>query len=251
MKNTSLIRFDQTHWQTLEPLFTYDDQTPIASQIQDKLARFCELFGIKQCGVILANKDTLQWQPTHFSVYSETLNNLYFEERLHAIDPLAPYIKQSHLPIAWGLNHQKLAARRSPNLKRFYSLYDDIDAHHGLGIPLHGKDFHAIFGLTDMGNEKNFITSYPKLSVISHLFAVSLVENLHVASETQTNQLTPREIECLTWVSVGKTMSEIAYILTISESTVSFHIENAKQKLDARTLVQAVGKAVSTKLICL
>jgi len=249
MKDRSLVHFDQTNWQTLEQLFTYDDQTPIASQIQDKLARFCEYFGIMRCGVILANKDTLQWKPTHFSVYSEAFDNFYFQEKLYAIDPLSPYIKQSHLPIAWGLNHQRLAARRSPNLKRFYSLYDDVGGHHGLGIPLHGKDFHAVFGLTDLGNEKDFVACYPQFSVISHLFAVSLVENLHVTSEAKSNQLTPRETECLTWASVGKTMSEIAYILTLSESTVSFHIENAKRKLDARTLVQAVGKAVSTKLI--
>ena len=86
---------------------------------------------------------------------------------------------------------------------------------------------------------------------MSHLFAVNLVENLHIASEAQAIQLTPREKECLTWVSMGKTMSEIAYILTLSESTVSFHIENAKKKLDAKTLAQATGKAITLGLVAL
>ena len=85
MKETSLIRLDQNNWQALDKLFTYDTQTPIASQIQSKLALFCEYFGIMRCGVILANKDTLKWQPTHFSVYSEVFDNFYFEEKLYTI----------------------------------------------------------------------------------------------------------------------------------------------------------------------
>lgn len=61
--------------------------------------------------------------------------------------------------------------------------------------------------------------------------------------------LSKRETECLTWVASGKTAWEIAQILAISESTVIFHIENAKKKLSAVTISHAVALAVALKLI--
>jgi LuxR family transcriptional activator of bioluminescence operon len=57
--------------------------------------------------------------------------------------------------------------------------------------------------------------------------------------------LTPREIECLHWSAAGKVAHEIAMLLQISERTVIFHQENAKQKLLSTTLIQAVAKAVA------
>lgn len=61
--------------------------------------------------------------------------------------------------------------------------------------------------------------------------------------------LSKRETECLTWVASGKTAWEVAQILSISESTVIFHIENAKKKLTAVTVTHAVALAVGRGLI--
>ena len=69
------------------------------------------------------------------------------------------------------------------------------------------------------------------------------------ASDLSVRVLTPREIECLTWASLGKTATEMAYIMTRSESVVVFHTENAKKKLGAKTLPHAVAKALSLGLI--
>ena len=56
--------------------------------------------------------------------------------------------------------------------------------------------------------------------------------------------LTRREMECLKWVSGGKSDWEIGEILSIAESTVHTHIENAKTKLHAVTRTQAVVEAM-------
>lgn len=53
--------------------------------------------------------------------------------------------------------------------------------------------------------------------------------------------LTAREAECLGWAAQGKTNSEIAVILGISENTVRYHFKNVLGKLGARTRVQAVA----------
>lgn len=44
--------------------------------------------------------------------------------------------------------------------------------------------------------------------------------------------LSGRELQCLAWVSRGKTSWEIATILGLSEHTVNFHLRNASKKLN-------------------
>jgi DNA-binding NarL/FixJ family response regulator len=63
--------------------------------------------------------------------------------------------------------------------------------------------------------------------------------------------LTDREREVLTWVGRGKTSSEIATILGLSERTVNFHCEQAMKRLNVINRAQAVAKAVSEQLLTL
>jgi DNA-binding NarL/FixJ family response regulator len=62
-------------------------------------------------------------------------------------------------------------------------------------------------------------------------------------------KLNDREIEVLTWVSHGKTSTEIARKLRLSKRTVDFHVDNARIKLGAATRTEAAIKAVSSGLI--
>lgn len=55
--------------------------------------------------------------------------------------------------------------------------------------------------------------------------------------------ITPREKEVLRWAAEGKTSHETATIMSISERTVNFHINNSVEKLGATNRVQAVVKA--------
>ena len=57
-----------------------------------------------------------------------------------------------------------------------------------------------------------------------------------------------REIDCLRWMAAGKTAWEASTILGISERTVRFHLNAAREKLQCTTTTQAVAKAVSQQL---
>ena len=57
--------------------------------------------------------------------------------------------------------------------------------------------------------------------------------------------LTPRELECLRWVLQGKSDTDIAKILSISHTTVHFHIEQVKKKLGVKTRTQAAAMIVT------
>jgi len=57
--------------------------------------------------------------------------------------------------------------------------------------------------------------------------------------------LTRREADCMRWVLKGKSDTDIASILEISHTTVKFHIDRVKKKLDVKTRTQAVAALVS------
>lgn len=56
--------------------------------------------------------------------------------------------------------------------------------------------------------------------------------------------LTPRERDCMAFVSEGKSDWEISVILGISQSTAKFHVDNARRKLGAVNRAQAVARFV-------
>ncbi len=65
----------------------------------------------------------------------------------------------------------------------------------------------------------------------------------------EASDLNDRECQVLTWVAAGKTTSEIASIMPISERTVSFHLSNARRKLGASNSRHAITRAISLGLI--
>jgi DNA-binding CsgD family transcriptional regulator len=62
-------------------------------------------------------------------------------------------------------------------------------------------------------------------------------------------QLTPREIDCLSWLARGLRPSEICWRIGISEKTFEKHISSAKTKLKSRTRDQALAKALLMRLL--
>ncbi|PZQ21351.1 MAG: LuxR family transcriptional regulator [Sphingopyxis macrogoltabida] len=55
--------------------------------------------------------------------------------------------------------------------------------------------------------------------------------------------LTRREVQCLRWAAAGKTDGEIGIILSLSISTVRFHLRNAAAKLGATGRAQSIQVA--------
>ncbi|WP_168193166.1 helix-turn-helix transcriptional regulator [Rhodophyticola sp. CCM32] len=76
------------------------------------------------------------------------------------------------------------------------------------------------------------LLAFERISAITHL--------KHEAGAC----LSPRERECLLWLSAGLRVAMIATRLGISESAVTLYILNARRKLGAKTREQAVARAI-------
>ncbi len=83
------------------------------------------------------------------------------------------------------------------------------------------------------------------LAIIRHRLTAASDRN----AEKSELRLTDRELQVLTWVARGKSSSDIATILGISERTVNFHLDNAMRKAGVATRVQAAVKCALLGLI--
>ena len=87
-------------------------------------------------------------------------------------------------------------------------------------------------------------TVYEKSHIPMHKWL--LATHLMAASKNRrikAHPLTPRQRECLLWVRMGKSSSDIGDLLGLSAETVNDHIAAACQRLGVRTRVQAVAEA--------
>lgn len=79
----------------------------------------------------------------------------------------------------------------------------------------------------------------------AHLYDAAL----RVGRPNELVRLTPREIDCLSWLARGLRAAEICWKLGITEKTFEKHIFSAKSKLKSRTRDQALAKAVLMGLL--
>jgi len=62
-------------------------------------------------------------------------------------------------------------------------------------------------------------------------------------------RLSPRERECLLWLTAGLRSDRIAERLGLSRATVDLHLTRARRRLRAATREQAVAKALTLGLL--
>ena len=119
---------------------------------------------------------------------------------------------------------------------------------HGLSIPIRSKHGHrGLFSISFSRSEREWV----KFRENSLSLLIQVANRLHqrVVSEVfgeDRPHLTPREIECLSWIAQGKSSSDIAVILNISPHTVRDFLKSARFKLDCVSSAQAVNKAVTS-----
>lgn len=77
----------------------------------------------------------------------------------------------------------------------------------------------------------------------------SHILRLNGSDTSESMLISARELDCLKWTAAGKTAWEASKILGISERTVRFHLNAAREKLNCATTTHAVAKAVASQLI--
>lgn len=144
----------------------------------------------------------------------------------------------------------KLTATEQASMDRF----QDFGMTAGAAFSIHDKRTHSFSGLmvTHTGRIKEYVDVYQKHIQDVMFAAVFLAEAYSVRDLVESDcppKLSPREKECLTWVSAGRTTTAISDILCISDETVNEYLANAANKLNASNRTQAAARAVMLEII--
>lgn len=140
----------------------------------------------------------------------------------------------------------------APQRDRRFGAYWEAMAEAGIGDALcatsYGEDgkiasLHLGFPTADIAPEEALAVQMAGLVLTERLLGLAEIPRAGAV------RLTPRERESLALVAEGKTDWEISVILSVSESTARFHVDNARRKLGAATRAQAVARLLNQRLI--
>ncbi|MFK7940818.1 MAG: autoinducer binding domain-containing protein [Roseovarius sp.] len=184
-----------------------------------------------------------------FTTYPDAWRDHYMQQNLHLTDPTLHTAARSIAPVDWSrLEH-------NPAFTSIFSQAHDFGLPDtGLTVPVRGPFGETgLFSVTSSVKPSEWKVLKRKIIAELQLNAVYMHDRV-MKSDRLTDilrypALSAREVEILQWVAVGKSQQDIGDILSISPRTVEVHLRSSRDKLNALTTSQAVGRAVGIGLI--
>lgn len=174
---------------------------------------------------------------------------IYAEKDFFPADPFVEEARRSMASFLWSeVEHQRPL---TPRGKEIYKISREFGWREVIGVPIHGPaGYQGFVSLASMSDITLSPADRACLDMTSRVIHEKCRKEIGFGLAPQdTPKLTARELECMQWVAVGKTDSEIAQILSISSSTAHFHVESAKRKLGLNSRTEAVARLTLYGLI--
>ncbi|MCK1732312.1 autoinducer binding domain-containing protein [Bradyrhizobium sp. 142] len=185
-----------------------------------------------------------------FSDYPAEWLNLYFAKRYTIIDPVVTTAKRNMRMFAWSAEDRNVR-RSSREIKQFYSEATDFGIRCGVSIPI--RTSYGRTAMITLASDRRRVEVPPwdPMQAALALAHIHIHLSLVPMSSFKTGDVTlsTQEATSLSWSSHGKSMNVIADLLGIKSRTVQFYLDNARDKLGASSLQQAVRIAMEKKLI--
>lgn len=223
-----------------------DGESEITSVFEMVINHTYEL-GFEYCSFTMSTQSQYpHTKPILFNNYPNEWLSIYKKAHFFDVDPVLTHCKTSVLPILW---EQKTFA----DAPQLWELAQACGVHFGWTQPVH--DFQGVFSMLTLVRSKGKVTPaelYEKTAQVlwlCHVMHAVVARKYANAPEIKArSKLTARETEILKWSAMGKTASEIAAILCLSERTVGFHISSTFKKLGVHNKIQAVLRAAKAGL---
>lgn len=139
------------------------------------------------------------------------------------------------------------APKTERRFRQYWDAFSEAKVGDGLGLLWFGPDDHI--GSLSLAFERMAFS--PQETSAIRLAGMMAMEQIAQLSGriTQPPRLTPRERDCTAYVAAGKSDWEISVILGLGETTVRFHVDNARRKLGATNRAHLVARLASFHLL--
>jgi DNA-binding CsgD family transcriptional regulator len=187
------------------------------------------------------------------SGYPKEWRDHYTANNYMVVDPTVQYCSQNITPMSW--DGDSMQTLENAEIRRFMSEAQDFGINSGVSFPVHTAQ--GDFAMLSFASEQAQLQSIQRIQRVlpmGQLFTAYLHEAVRRVFDKDVLalskvELTQRERQCLLWATEGKTTWETSQILSISERTVTFHLQNVQGKLGVGNRQQAVARAVSLGII--
>lgn len=220
----------------IERVQAMDDSAGVIAEFERIIGQFgCSMFSAG-----LVENPTRVSTPILISTWPDEWQEHWVEKKLWHVDPIVHANLVRTEPFEWKEIFQASSreGRQVFYEARAFGLAD------GFTVPSHHLS-GPINTVTVVGEKLDWS---PKERAMMHLLSLYFVGTLkRLMGETRDTDADPkftaREIQVINYIATGKTSSEVADILSISENTVGFHMKRILTKLDCHTRTQAVVEA--------
>ena len=227
----------------IDAVDTSNDQRSIRSALKSfsvacGFERFA-YFEITSKEISTINSYPLEWQ------------HEYLQSQYARIDPVVTTAKRLMQMFTWSA--QDWPSRYlTTEEKRFRAMAKQYGLCSGLSIPVQGSYGSILMLSLTSARAKNLLAT-PGSVARAEQAVLYIHHRLRAIADTElmsgSLSLTSQESVCLKWAAKGKYMREISIITNLQYRTVQFYLDNARKKLDATNLVQAVSIAKDKRII--
>jgi LuxR family transcriptional activator of conjugal transfer of Ti plasmids len=191
-------------------------------------------------------------KPRLISTYPSEWTTHYLRSHYERFDPVIIQALTGPEPFNWGLGiHLKNMSIAQCQL---FDEASSFGIRRGFTVPIHdGRGPLAAFTFAADGRHSAFERCVKDHARVLQLMALYFHAHARRKLVSERNVggilLSAREFECLEWAAQGKSAWEIGCILGITRRTAAFHLDNAKAKLEVRSICQAVARLAASRSI--
>ncbi|MFN3349945.1 helix-turn-helix transcriptional regulator [Pseudorhodoplanes sp.] len=222
--------------------------TDLAALIEE-FHRTIEAFGFTSCacGAWIGIGNARHYR-FFFNSWPQAWIDIYTQQNFFPDDPFVQESQRTVESYLWSELEQK--QQLTPRGREIYEVTRQFGWTEVMGIPVHGpSDYQGLVSIATMQEVGLGPRDRAFLELVGHAIHNRCRKETGFGLSPDLPKLTPRELECMRWVAIGKTNWEIGQVLGISPSTVHFHVEGAKKKLNKTTRTEAVAVLVLHGLI--
>jgi LuxR family quorum-sensing system transcriptional regulator CciR len=237
------------------------ERTRDAGEAIDVIRRIGAAIGLPYPSCIADYSDPLLTRAPDGRTYAELFGwSRDFREdwernRLHLISPIGNVCRYSTKPFVWrSRDVVGMTPLAGDTRQKHWHLTPERQIAGGLTVPVHlplGRvgSMSWVARTEERPFEEVLARHSTSLRLAALLFLDLVAGQRDDTPAAGDASLSEREVECLSWVALGKTDAEIATIIGRSIPTVRFHLENAMRKLHVHNRTQAAALAAQTGIL--
>jgi DNA-binding CsgD family transcriptional regulator len=175
----------------------------------------------------------------------------YQLNRYERRDPVVSLVRVKRNVFEWGPD--LAGPDKGGTARLFFDEAADFGIEYGLTIPI--EEAGVIVAATTFATDRRRVAyrigvrrHAPVLKFAVYCFHLHVRQKVNRSFAPGNAVLTPRQQQCLDLCAIGKTCPDIAAVLKLKPRTVVYHVQNAKIKLQARTIGQAIASHLRPKL---